>query len=326
MFIDKAKITVKAGDGGSGCVAFRREKYVPKGGPSGGDGGRGGDIFVRADCHLRTLLDFKYQTRYKASRGQHGQGDNKTGKEGKDLVIRLPLGTVLRDASTGEVLADLTEDRQSEMIARGGRGGRGNARFATPTDRAPRTWEPGGVGEEKEVELELKLIADVGLVGLPNSGKSTLLSRLSHAKPKIADYPFTTLQPNLGIVKVAEGKSFVLADIPGIIEGAHIGRGLGLQFLRHIERTRVLAFLLDCSSENLQKDYEVLLGEIQSYGHDLINKQRMYIINKIDLLTDWDTPAIADLSPRDILSISAVRGDNLELLKIKLFELLSSNH
>ncbi|OGB99917.1 GTPase ObgE [candidate division KSB1 bacterium RBG_16_48_16] len=326
MFIDKAKITVKAGDGGSGCVAFRREKYVPKGGPSGGDGGRGGDIFVRADCHLRTLLDFKYQTRYKASRGQHGQGDNKTGKEGKDLVIRLPLGTVLRDASTGEVLADLTEDRQSEMIARGGRGGRGNARFATPTDRAPRTWEPGGVGEEKEVELELKLIADVGLVGLPNSGKSTLLSRLSHAKPKIADYPFTTLQPNLGIVKVAEGKSFVLADIPGIIEGAHVGRGLGLQFLRHIERTRVLAFLLDCSSENLQKDYEVLLGEIQSYGHDLINKQRMYIINKIDLLTDWDTPAIADLSPRDILSISAVRGDNLELLKIKLFELLSSNH
>ena len=326
MFIDKAKITVKAGDGGSGCVAFRREKYVPKGGPSGGDGGRGGDIFVRADCHLRTLLDFKYQTRYKASRGQHGQGDNKTGKEGKDLVIRLPLGTVLRDASTGEVLADLTEDRQSEMIARGGRGGRGNARFATPTDRAPRTWEPGGVGEEKEVELELKLIADVGLVGLPNSGKSTLLSRLSHAKPKIADYPFTTLQPNLGIVKVAEGKSFVLADIPGIIEGAHVGRGLGLQFLRHIERTRVLAFLLDCSSENLQKDYEVLLGEIQSYGHDLINKQRMCIVNKIDLLTDWDTPAIADLSPRDILSISAVRGDNLELLKIKLFELLSSNH
>ena len=182
------------------------------------------------------------------------------------------------------------------------------------------------MGEEKEVELELKLIADVGLVGLPNSGKSTLLSRLSHAKPKIADYPFTTLQPNLGIVKVAEGKSFVLADIPGIIEGAHVGRGLGLQFLRHIERTRVLAFLLDCSSENLQKDYEVLLGEIQSYGHDLINKQRMYIINKIDLLTDWDTPAIADLSPRDILSISAVRGDNLELLKIKLFELLSSNH
>jgi GTP-binding protein len=323
MFIDKAKITVKAGNGGSGCVAFRREKYVPKGGPSGGDGGKGGDILFRADRNLHTLLDFKYQTLFKASRGQHGQGDNKTGKEGKDLVIRLPLGTVVRDASTGEVLADLTKDRQSERIARGGRGGRGNARFVTPTDRAPRTWEPGGVGEDKEVELELKLIADVGLVGLPNSGKSTLLSRLSHANPKIADYPFTTLQPNLGIVRVAEGKSFVLADIPGIIEGAHIGRGLGLQFLRHIERTRVLAFLLDCSSENLQKDYEVLLGEIQSYGHDLINKQRMWVVNKIDLFANWDIPAIADLSPQDILSISAVRGDNLELLKIRLFELLT---
>jgi GTP-binding protein len=323
MFIDKAKITVKAGHGGSGCVAFRREKYVPKGGPSGGDGGRGGDILVRAERNLHTLLDFKYQTLFKAARGQHGQGDNKTGKEGKDLVIRLPLGTVVRDVSSGEILADLTKDGQCEKIARGGRGGRGNARFVSPTDRAPRTWEPGGQGEEKEVELELKLIADVGLVGLPNSGKSTLLSRLSHAKPKIADYPFTTLQPNLGIVKVAEGKSFVLADIPGIIEGAHAGRGLGLQFLRHIERTRVLAFLLDGSSESLRKDYEVLLGEIRSYGHNLINKQRMYIVNKIDLLTDLDVPAIGDLSPQNMLSISAVRGDNLELLKIKLFELLS---
>ncbi len=227
MFIDRAKIRVEAGAGGAGCVAFRREKYIPKGGPNGGDGGNGGDVVAVADFHIHTLLDFQYKTQYKAQRGMHGLGANKTGKSGESLIIRMPIGTLIKDTESGELVADLTEDGQQAIIAYGGRGGRGNARFATPTNRTPREWDPGVPGQLRELELELKLIADVGLVGLPNAGKSTLLSRISAARPKIADYPFTTLVPNLGIVRVDEAKSYVVADIPGLIEGAHEGKGLG---------------------------------------------------------------------------------------------------
>ena len=323
MFIDYAKIWVKAGDGGSGCVAFRREKYIPKGGPSGGDGGHGGDVIVVADRSIHTLLDFKYKTRYVAQRGQHGQGDNKTGKSGANAVIRLPVGTVVRDADTGEVLADLTEHGQSAVIALGGRGGRGNARFATPTNRAPRTWETGGEGEERNIELELKLLADVGLVGLPNAGKSTLLSRISAAKPKIADYPFTTLAPNLGIVRVGEYKSFVAADIPGLIEGAHQGKGLGIQFLRHIERTRVLALLIDATSEHPEEDFHVLLQELKKYSPELERKPRIVVFTKADLVDgEFVPPTNESLGGCETILISSVRGDNLQVFKERVWQMI----
>ncbi|HEX9006044.1 MAG TPA: GTPase ObgE, partial [Bacteroidota bacterium] len=236
-FVDVARIHVKAGDGGAGCVSFRREKYIPKGGPDGGDGGRGGSVIIKANRHLTTLLDFQYKREYKAQRGVHGLGSRKTGRSGEDIVLQVPVGTVIRNAETGEVVADLLHDGDEIVPAHGGRGGRGNAAFATSTDQAPRRYEVGAEGEEAELELELKLLADAGLVGFPNAGKSTLISVISAARPKIADYPFTTLVPNLGIVRVGEGAAFVVADIPGLIEGAHSGKGLGIQFLRHIERT-----------------------------------------------------------------------------------------
>lgn len=316
MFIDSARLYIKAGDGGSGCVAFRREKYVPKGGPSGGDGGQGGDIIVVADRHIHTLLDLKYKNKYVAQRGMHGQGDNKTGRSGKNTIIRLPIGTVVKDADSGQVLVDLTKEGQSAVIALGGKGGRGNARFSTPTNRAPRTWETGGEGEERNIDLELKLIADLGLVGLPNAGKSTLLSRISAARPKIADYPFTTLSPKLGIVKVHDGAHFVTADIPGLIEGAHEGKGLGIQFLRHIERTKILAILLDASSENIENDYHVLLNELESYSVDLQQKSRLIVYTKSDLLENKFTGLNKKMidNAKTIL-ISSVRGDNLEEFK-----------
>ena len=318
-FIDHAEIHVNAGDGGSGCVAFRREKYVPKGGPSGGDGGRGGDVIAIADKHIHTLLDFKYQREYKASRGQHGQGDKKSGKSGQDTVIRLPLGTVIRDADDGEILADLTRAGQSVIIAKGGRGGRGNAQFATPTNRAPREWQVGEKGQERNIILELKLLADVGLVGLPNSGKSTLLSRISAARPKIADYPFTTLIPNLGLVRV-DSNSFVVADIPGLIEGASEGKGLGTQFLRHIERTRVLAVLLD-STGDLETDYHVLLQELKKYGKSLEKKPRIIVYSKSDLLSG--PMPVLPAAVRDKMHevhLSAVSGHNLDLFLHLLWE------
>ncbi len=318
MFIDYAKIIVKAGDGGSGCVAFRREKYVPKGGPSGGDGGKGGDVIVMADRHLHTLLDFKYHRRFRAQRGRHGGGDNMTGRSGDDLIIRMPVGTVIKEASTGEVLVDLVHDGQQAVVARGGRGGRGNARFVTPTHQAPREWEPGGKGEEKELILELKLIADVGLVGLPNAGKSTLLSRISAARPKIAGYPFTTLTPNLGIVSVGEGRSFIVADIPGLIEGAHLGKGLGIQFLRHIERTRILAILLDGTSSDFAHDYAVLENELRSYSNELADKPKITVITKADLFDPQKLPL-----PKDAIVISAVTGYNLDRLLAALWDLLN---
>jgi GTP-binding protein len=263
-------------------MSFRREKYVPKGGPDGGDGGNGGDVIVRANSHLATLLDFHYRREYRAGRGQHGLGSRKTGASGKDAVLEVPAGTLVRDAANGELLGDLENADDTVVIARGGKGGRGNAAFATATHQAPRDWEPGRPGEEREIELELRLLADVGLVGLPNAGKSTLISVISAARPKIADYPFTTLVPNLGIARAGEGKSFVVADIPGLIEGAHQGKGLGIQFLRHIERTKVLCFLLDATGDSLQEDHAVLVRELRLFDPSLLKKRQIIALTKVD--------------------------------------------
>lgn len=323
MFIDYAKIMVKAGDGGAGCVAFRREKFVPKGGPSGGDGGRGGDVIVEANHHMYTLLDFQYQHSYRAQRGEHGEGSNKTGKNGQDIVIKMPVGTVIKDLQTNEILVDLTADEQRVVIALGGRGGRGNAHFATPTNQAPREWESGGEGEEREILLELKLIADVGLVGLPNAGKSTLLSRISAARPKIAAYPFTTLSPNLGIVYLKDSRNFVVADIPGLVEGAHLGKGLGVQFLRHIERTKTLAILLDCTSETIEDDYQTLLNELSSYSPEMMIKPRLVVYTKSDLLEDQKKAALHKVvPPSESILISSVSGYNIDIFLNTLWKIL----
>ncbi len=324
MFIDSAKIYVKAGDGGDGCIAFRREKYVPKGGPSGGDGGKGGDIVVEADEHIQTLLDFRYLREYKGERGQHGQGSNMTGKSGLDRTIKLPVGTIVTNMETDEIVADLTLHQQKEIVAYGGKGGRGNARFKTSTNQAPRICEEGEKGEEKNLSLELKLLADVGLVGLPNAGKSTLLSRISAARPKIADYPFTTLIPNLGIVRVREAQSFVAADIPGLIEGAHLGKGLGTRFLKHIERTKVLLLLLDATSETLESDYNTLINELVLYKQGLEFKPRIVGYTKSDLLIN----RFSGLQSRVIgktptLLISSVDGSNIQKLTRMIWELLN---
>lgn len=300
QFIDEVKVFAKAGDGGNGCVSFRREKYVPKGGPDGGNGGHGGSVIIRADRHLSTLLDLKYRKEYRGERGEHGRGKKQDGKWGEDVVLKVPCGTIVRDAGSGDVLGDLTEDRQEVKVVRGGSGGRGNAEFATPTNRAPRHAERGTAGEERELILELKLLADVGLVGFPNAGKSTLISVISAAKPKIADYPFTTLVPNLGIVRVAEERSFVVADIPGLIEGAHMGKGLGIQFLRHIERTRVLVFLIEAVSPDPKNDFQVLFQELKAYDPALVRKPKIVAVTKIDLL---DGKTI-----RDLKKISFGRG------------------
>lgn len=284
MFIDRAKIYVKAGDGGNGCIAFRREKYVPKGGPAGGDGGKGGDVIVEADENLETLLDFHYKRHYYAERGEHGKGKNQKGKDGKDLVIKVPVGTLIFDAETGELLADLITHGQRVIVAKGGKGGRGNASFATSTRQTPYFAEKGEKGEERWLYLELKLLADVGLVGLPNAGKSTLLSRITNATPEIAPYPFTTKSPNLGVVE-REDFAFTVADIPGLIEGAHENKGMGDEFLRHIERTLVLVFVLDGSDYTTppQKAYEILQKELYLYSPKLLEKPRIIAVNKIDL-------------------------------------------
>src|ERR1700733_10436142 len=276
MFIDEAKIRVKAGDGGNGCMAFRREKFVPRGGPSGGDGGKGGDIVMESSERHNTLVHFRFNPEYKAGRGRHGEGSNRTGSEGGDVLLKVPVGTIVLDDETGEKVFDFSQADQRLVIARGGRGGRGNARFATSVHQAPREHEAGREGEERVYRLELKLLADVGLVGYPNVGKSTLISRISAARPKIADYPFTTLEPNLGVVSVGEPPhedSYVVADIPGLIEGAHLGAGLGVQFLRHIERTRVLVHLVDVSDASGRpdpvEDFRVIMAELKSFGHGL---------------------------------------------------------
>ncbi len=312
-FVDLARIHVKAGDGGVGCVSFRREKYVPKGGPNGGDGGRGGDIILRANKQLSTLLDFQYQRTYKAPRGEHGLGSNKTGKNGSPILLHVPVGTIIRDVDADEVIGDLVHDGQELVVASGGKGGRGNAAFATATNQAPRTYEHGTPGEQREIELELKLLADVGLIGLPNAGKSTLISVISAARPKIADYPFTTLVPNLGIVRVDDGKSLVVADIPGLIEGAHLGKGLGIQFLRHIERTRVLVFLIEATSEDPEDDYQVLLGELKSFNKDLLQKPRLVAVTKSDLIAPRQARKLKTLkfSSAATYVISAVSGSGI---------------
>jgi len=292
MFVDRVIVRVEAGTGGSGNTSFRREKFYPMGGPDGGDGGKGGDVIVRADTNLTTLLDFTYRDNWRAERGQHGGGSNCTGRSGESIILPVPPGTVIRDAKSQKVVCEILESTDQFVVARGGRGGRGNAFFVTATHQAPREWQPGEEGEIRELELELKLIADVGLVGQPNAGKSTLLSVISAARPKIANYPFTTLSPNLGVVPLSDHRSFVVADIPGIIEGAHEGKGLGFQFLRHIERTRILAFLIPIESEDWQKELDQLRFEIAAHSAELALKPYCVVFTKLDLLGEHYIPDI----------------------------------
>jgi GTP-binding protein len=317
-FIDESRIFVRAGEGGSGCCSFRREKFIPKGGPDGGDGGRGGDVYIQASPHFHTLLDQRYHPHYRARKGAHGRGKNCTGRSGEDLVIQVPVGTQVMDAVTGEVVADLVQPGQRALLARGGRGGRGNASFATPTRQAPRIYEPGGPGEERSYRLVLKLLADVGLVGFPNAGKSTLISRISNARPKIADYPFTTLTPNLGLVR-HKGVDFVVADIPGIIEGAHLGAGLGLRFLRHIERTRIVCYLVDASEyadKPPMEQLRILANELASYAGGLVERKQVVIFNKCDLPGApgriQDAVAFAERAGYPSYTASGLTGEGLE--------------
>ncbi len=323
-FVDEAVILVKAGNGGNGCVSFRREKFIPRGGPDGGNGGRGGSIILVADKSLTTLLDFHYRASFKANRGQHGQGSNKYGRSAEDLIIKLPTGTLVMDAETEQTIIDMVEDGQEFIIARGGRGGRGNAEFATPTDRAPRRADPGETGEEKTLKLELKLLADIGLVGFPNAGKSTMLSVISAAKPKIADYPFTTLAPILGIASFRD-KSFVVADMPGLIEGASSGKGLGISFLKHIERTKAIAVLIESTSTDPEGDYAKLMEEMRLHSRDLPKKVMTVVFTKTDLV---DQDALKELRkiafPKKlkIHFVSAVTGSGIEDLLKRFWESL----
>jgi GTP-binding protein len=315
MFVDRAKLIVKAGDGGPGVISFRREAFIPKGGPDGGNGGQGGSIYVFADPQMHTLLDFKYKPKYSAESGMPGGGSRSSGRSGKDIEIRVPVGTRFFEAK--ELVVDLNHEGARFCIAKGGRGGKGNAVFATPSVQAPRKCTLGGEGEERELHMELKLMADVGLVGLPNAGKSTLLSMLTAARPKVAPYPFTTLHPNLGIVRPSEYTAFVMADIPGLIEGASEGKGLGYEFLRHVERTRVLAYLIDCTSETLLEDLEVLKGELEQWNPDLLNRPSINVLTKVDLLGDDPVPE----GPWDLV-ISSVAQTGTEELVEKLWAML----
>ena len=314
MFIDRVVVRVEAGTGGSGCTSFRREHRVPMGGPDGGDGGRGGDISVRGDYNLTTLLDYTYRDRWTAGRGEHGMGSNKTGRSGENVVLPVPPGTIVRDLDTGEVIAEILENGQEVVVAKGGRGGKGNTFFATATHQSPREWQPGEEGQVRTLELELKLIADVGLVGEPNAGKSTLLSVISAARPKIADYPFTTLAPNLGVVQLSDSRTFVVADIPGIIEGAHEGKGLGLQFLRHIERTRILAFMLPVDEMDWQAGYDRLRREVAEYSPELASKPHCVVFTKMDLLGEDDPPPLDAPDAFGIYAISAAGRKGLDTL------------
>ena len=328
MFYDKAKIYVKGGDGGNGCVAMRREKYVPEGGPWGGDGGRGGDVVFRADEGLRTLVDFRYKRHYKADRGRHGEGKNMHGASADDLAVRVPVGTVVRDDDTGELIVDLVRDGQEVTVARGGRGGRGNARFATANNKAPKLAEKGAPGEERWLNLELKLLADVGLVGFPNAGKSTLISQVSAAKPKIANYPFTTVTPNLGVVRVEDGRSFVMADIPGLIEGAHTGIGLGHEFLRHVERTRLLIHVLDTAGSEGRdpvEDFRVTNRELSLYNPVIGQRPQIIAANKMDISeAEENLVRLKEAfgESYEIFPISAATGSGLEALTYRVIALL----
>jgi GTP-binding protein len=324
-FIDKAKIHLKAGDGGHGCIAFLREKFRAQGGPCGGDGGKGGSIILQVDPQLTTLQDVSYKRHCKAERGQHGLGKNMHGKNGKDLILLVPAGTTVKNAETEQVIVDMTEQGELFIICKGGNGGFGNARFKTQNQTAPRVANDGQLGGALIVNLELKVMADVGLVGFPNAGKSTLISAISNARPKIADYPFTTLAPNLGIIKYGDYNSFVMADIPGLIEGAAEGKGLGSQFLRHVERTRVLVFLVDGTSENIKEQYEILRSELERHDPELNTRPSLLLITKLDAALDefideQDLPAI------DTIRISSVSRSNLKTAIIKISKLLVSQH
>ncbi len=328
MFIDEAIIRIKAGGGGNGCMAFRREKFVPRGGPSGGDGGRGGDVIMESSERHNTLVHFRFNPEYTAERGRHGEGSNCTGRDGESVVLKVPVGTIVYDNQTGEKIHDFSQADERIIVAHGGRGGRGNQHFATSTHQAPREHEPGKPGEERVLRLELKLLADVGLVGYPNVGKSTLISRISAARPKIADYPFTTLQPNLGVVTIGEPPhedSYVVADIPGLIEGAHTGTGLGTQFLRHIERTRALAHMVDVSDSSGRpdpaKDFDVIVNELASFGAGLEKKPMMVVASKIDVANPDKLARLRKYAKKlklDFYEISAVTGQGIPELKYAL--------
>jgi len=337
MFIDRVKIHVQGGDGGNGVTAFRREKFVPRGGPSGGDGGRGGDVVLVADASLNTLLHLRYNPQHTAQRGLHGEGSNRSGRNGTDLIVRVPVGTQIFDATTGELLSDLNDDGARWLAARGGRGGFGNAHFTTSTNRAPRYHQSGSKGEELELQLELKLLADVGLVGFPNAGKSTFISTVSAARPKIADYPFTTLEPHLGVVDLGDFRTFVIADIPGLIEGAHTGAGLGDRFLRHIERTKLLLHLVDVSSasgRDAVNDYETVNRELASYNQELATRPQFVVATKIDALDEpqrldsLKRSAFADGKP--FFAISSATGEGVRELvnavSAKLEELIAESN
>jgi GTPase len=331
MFIDEATIHVAGGDGGNGCMAFRRERSVPRGGPSGGDGGRGGSVYLESTEHLNTLLKFRYKRQFAAGRGGHGEGSNRHGQDGDDLTIQVPVGTVVSDTATEERLWDFDAPSQQFLAARGGRGGRGNAQFATSTNQAPRKTEQGKKGEERDLKLELKLLADVGLVGFPNAGKSTLISRVSAARPKVADYPFTTLEPHLGVVAVDDERAFVMADIPGLIEGAHLGRGLGTRFLKHVERTRLLLHLIDVSDQipgDPSQDYAILMKELESFSATMSAKPMLLVASKIDAAVEGNRltalRSFAVASGMKLYEVSSVTGQGVEDLKWAAWRILET--
>lgn len=333
MFIDRAKIKVKAGDGGNGVTAFRREKFVPRGGPSGGDGGVGGDVWIESDEGFNTLLHLRYNPEHKAERGKHGEGSNRYGKDGENVTVKVPVGTQVFDAATNDILFDFTEPQQRFLAAKGGKGGWGNAHFATPTRRAPKFHYQGRPGQEKELQLELKLIADVGLVGFPNAGKSTLISVISAAKPKIADYPFTTLEPNLGVVDMGDYKTFVVADIPGLIEGASEGAGLGDRFLRHVERTKIILHLVDVSSfsgRDPVEDYEIINRELANYNADLAERPQIVVATKIDALDDPERleklKKRAKKDRKPFFAISSATRENVDELVFAVSKMLDEGH
>jgi GTP-binding protein len=326
MLIDRAVVRVIAGAGGSGASSFARFKYKPKGGPDGGDGGQGGSVYVKGDPNLATLLDYRYRTVWRADRGEHGKGKTQTGASAPDIYLPVPPGTVIRDAATGELIGEVLQAEDTIRVARGGRGGRGNARFATSTHQAPREWEPGQEGENRQIELVLKLIADVGLVGEPNAGKSTLLSVVSAARPKIADYPFTTLEPNLGVVGLSEQRSFVMADIPGIIEGAHGGKGLGFRFLQHVERTRVLAFLVPLDNKDPQATYDRLRQEVGAYSSELAKKEHVVVLTKLDLLPPGTPlPTLRTGGAVEVMAVSSATGQGIDELKEHLWRFVEQS-
>lgn len=324
-FVDQAKFHVKAGDGGNGCVSFRREKYVPRGGPDGGDGGRGGNVIIECSTRLQSLIDFRYRSHFKAERGVHGKGKDMHGRKGKDCYMSVPVGSVIKSDETGEVLADLREEGDQFIAAHGGKGGAGNPHFASGTNRTPRIATKGVEGEERWLRIELKLIADVGLVGLPNAGKSTLLSQLSAANPKVASYPFTTLEPQLGVLHLPHMESCIIADIPGLIEGAHEGVGLGFTFLRHIERTRILLHILDASSEHPEEDFNVVEQELKAYKEELLDRTTLVVLNKVDIAEPEELESLQSALEQKgmrVSTISGLTGQGIEELKEIIADIL----